>query len=86
MRTDATNSIQKDNCLLAEPSLPDIFSGQAKLLYVKNENHTLGHRLKNFILRPLKIIAAKKRLLNVLRDSACKDNDEEKKLTNQIKG
>jgi len=59
--------------LLAETSLPDMFSGQAKLLYVKNENPTLGQRLKNFILRPLKIVAAKASLLNVLRDSAFKE-------------
>ena len=86
MRTDTAAPTQTHTFLLAEPSLPDMFSGQAKLLYVKNQNHTLGQRLKNFILRPLKIIAAKKSLLNVLHDSAFKDNDEAKKLTNHIKG
>jgi hypothetical protein len=63
-----------------------MFSGQAKLLYVKNENPTFGQRLKNFILKPLKIIAAKNSLLNVLRDPAFKDNEDAKKLTNHIKG
>jgi len=72
--------------LLAETNLPDMFSGQAKLLYVKNENPSIGQRLKNFILRPLKIVAAKASLLNVLRDSAFKDNEDAKKLTNHIKG
>lgn len=86
MRTDAAAPTQTRNYLLAEPSLPDIFSGQAKLLYIKNENPTLGQRLKNFILKPLKIIAAKNSLLNVLRDSAFKDNEDAKKLTNHIKG
>ncbi len=86
MRTDTATPIQTHNYLLAEPSLPDMFSGQAKLLYVKNENPTLGQRLKNFILKPLKIIAAKNSLLNVLRDPAFKDNEDAKKLTNHIKG
>ncbi len=72
--------------LLAEPSLPDMFSGQAKLLYIKKDNPTLGQRLKNFILKPLMIIAAKNSLLNVLRDSTFKDNEDAKKLTNHIKG
>ena len=63
-----------------------MFSGKAKLLYVKNDNLSFGQRLKNFLLKPLKIIAAKNSLLNVLRDSAFKDNDEAKKLTNHIKG
>ena len=85
MRTDAAAPTQTHNYLLAEPSLPDMFSGQAKLLYVKNENPTLGQRLKNFILKPLKIIAAKNSLLNVLRDPAFKDNEDAKKLTNHIK-
>ena len=62
-----------------------MFSGQAKLLYVKNENPTFGQRLKNFILKPLKIIAAKNSLLNVLRDSAFKNNKEAENLTNHIK-
>ena len=75
----------KNTYLLAEPSLPDMFSGQAKLLYIKKDNPTLGQRLKNFILKPLMIFAAKNSLLNVLRDSAFKDNDEAKKLTNHIK-
>jgi hypothetical protein len=86
MRTDAAAPTQTRNYLLAEPSLPDIFSGQAKLLYIKNENPTFGQRLKNFILKPLKIIAAKNSLLNVLRDPAFKDNEDAKKLTNHIKG
>jgi TPR repeat protein len=85
MRTDAAAPTQTRNYLLAEPSLPDMFSGKAKLLYVKNENSTFGQRLKNFILKPLKIIAAKNSLLNVLRDPAFKDNEEAKKLTNHIK-
>ena len=86
MRTDTATPTQTHNYLLAEPSLPDMFSGQAKLLYIKNENPTLGQRLKNFILRPLKIVAAKASLLNVLRDSTFKDNEDAKKLTNHIKG
>jgi hypothetical protein len=86
MRTDAAAPTQTHNYLLAEPSLPDMFAGKAKLLYVKNENPTLGQRLKNFILKPLKIIAAKNSLLNVLRDPAFKDNEDAKKLTNHIKG
>ena len=85
MRTDNVAPTQTHTHLLAEPSLPDMFSGQAKLIYVKNENLTLGQRLKNFILKPLKIVAAKASLLNVLRDSAFKDNEEAKKLTNHIK-
>ena len=85
MRTDNVAPTQTHTYLLAEPSLPDMFSGQAKLIYVKNENLTLGQRLKNFILKPLKIVAAKASLLNVLRDSAFKDNEEAKKLTNHIK-
>jgi hypothetical protein len=85
MRTDAAAPTQTRNYLLAEPSLPDMFSGKAKLLYVKNENSTFGQRLKSFILKPLKIIAAKNSLLNVLRDPAFKDNEEAKKLTNHIK-
>ena len=80
MRTDAAAPTQTRNYLLAEPCLPDMFSIKAKLLYVKNENSTFGQRLKNFILKPLKIIAAKNSLLNVLRD-----NEEAKKLTNHIK-
>jgi hypothetical protein len=86
LRTETATSTQTHTYLLAEPSLPDMFSGQAKLLYVKNENPTFGQRLKNFILKPLKIVAAKASLLNVLRDSAFKDNDEAKKLTTHIKG
>ncbi len=86
MRTDTAAPTQTHTYLLAEPSLPDMFSGKAKLLYVKNDNPSFGQRLKNFILKPLKIIAAKNSLLNVLRDSAFKDNDEAKKLTNHIKG
>ncbi len=86
MRTETATPTQTHTYLLAEPSLPDMFSGQAKLLYVKNENPTFGQRLKNFILKPLKIVAAKASLLNVLRDSAFKDNDEAKKLTTHIKG
>ena len=86
MRTDAAAPTQTHNYLLAEPSLPDMFAGKAKLLYVKNANPTLGQRLKNFILKPLKIIAAKNSLLNVLRDPAFKDNEDAKKLTNHIKG
>jgi len=85
MRTDAAAPTQTRNYLLAEPCLPDMFSIKAKLLYVKNENSTFGQRLKNFILKPLKIIAAKNSLLNVLRDPAFKDNEEAKKLTNHIK-
>ena len=86
MRTETATPTQTHTYLLAEPSLPDMFSGQAKLLYVKNENPTLGQRLKNFVLKPLKIIAAKNSLLNVLRDPAFKDNEDAKKLTNHIKG
>jgi hypothetical protein len=86
LRTDTAAPTQTHTYLLAEPSLPDMFSGKAKLLYVKNDNPSFGQRLKNFILKPLKIIAAKNSLLNVLRDSAFKDNDEAKKLTNHIKG
>jgi Flp pilus assembly protein TadG len=86
LRTETATPTQTHTYLLAEPSLPDMFSGQAKLLYVKNENPTFGQRLKNFILKPLKIVAAKASLLNVLRDSAFKDNDEAKKLTTHIKG
>jgi hypothetical protein len=63
-----------------------MFSGQAKLLYVKNENPTLGQRLKNFVLKPLKIIAAKNSLLNVLSDPTFKGNKEAENLTNHIKG
>jgi hypothetical protein len=83
LRTDTAAPTQ--TYLLAEPSLPDMFSGQAKLLYVKNENPTFGQRLKNFILKPLKIIAAKNSLLSVLRDSAFKNNKEAENLTNHIK-
>lgn len=72
--------------LLAEPSLPDLFKGQAKLLYIKKDNPTFGQRLKNFILKPLMIVAAKKSLLNVLRDPAFKESNEAKKLTAHIKG
>ena len=86
MRTDTAAPTQTHTYLLAEPSLPDMFSGQAKLLYVKKDNPSLGQRLKNFILKPLKIIAAKNSLLNVLRDPAFKDNEDAKKLTNHIKG
>ena len=86
MRTETATPTQTHTYLLAEPSLPDMFSGQAKLLYVKNENPTLGQRLKNFVLKPLKIIAAKNSVLNVLRDPAFKDNEDAKKLTNHIKG
>ena len=86
MRTETATPTQTHTYLLAEPSLPDMFSGQAKLLYVKNENPTFGQRMKNFILKPLKIIAAKNSLLNVLRDSVFKDSDEAKNLTNHIKG
>jgi len=86
LRTETATPTQTHTYLLAEPSLPDMFSGQAKLLYVKNENPTFGQRLKNFILKPLKIVAAKASLLNVLKDSAFKDNDEAKKLTTHIKG
>ena len=86
MRTETATPTQTHTYLLAEPSLPDMFSGQAKLLYVKNENPTLGQRLKNFILKPLKIIAAKNSLLNVLRDPTFKGNKEAENLTNHIKG
>ncbi len=86
MRSDAAAASKTHTCLLAEPSLPDMFSGRAKLLYVKKDNPTLGQRLKNFILKPLKIVAAKASLLNVLRDPAFKDNKEAQKLTNHIKG
>ena len=86
MRPETAAPTKTHTYLLAETSLPDILSGQAKLLYVKNESPTLGQRLKNFILRPLKIVAAKASLLNVLRDSAFKDNEDAKKLTNHIKG
>jgi hypothetical protein len=86
LRPETAAPTKTHTYLLAETSLPDMFSGQAKLLYVKNENPTLGQRLKNFILRPLKIVAAKASLLNVLRDSAFKDNEDAKKLTNHIKG
>ena len=86
MRPETAAPTKTHTYLLAETNLPDMFSGQAKLLYVKNENPSLGQRLKNFILRPLKIVAAKASLLNVLRDSAFKDNEDAKKLTNHIKG
>ena len=86
MRTKTATPTQTHTYLLAEPSLPDMFSGQAKLLYVKNENPTLGQRLKNFVLKPLKIIAAKNSLLNVLRDPTFKGNKEAENLTNHIKG
>ena len=86
MRTETATPTQTHTYLLAEPSLPDMFSGQAKLLYVKNENPTLGQRLKNFVLKPLKIIAAKNSLLNVLRDPTFKGNKEAENLTNHIKG
>jgi hypothetical protein len=86
LRTETATPTQTHTYLLAEPSLPDMFSGQAKLLYVKNENPTLGQRMKNFVLKPLKIIAAKNSVLNVLRDPAFKDNEDAKKLTNHIKG
>jgi hypothetical protein len=85
LRPETAVTTKTQTYLLAEPSLPDMFSGQAKLIYVKKENLTLGQRLKNFILKPLKIVAAKASLLNVLRDSAFKDNEEAKKLTNHIK-
>ena len=86
MRPETAAPTKTQNYLLAETNLPDMFCGQAKLLYVKNENPSIGQRLKNFILRPLKIVAAKASLLNVLRDSAFKDNEDAKKLTNHIKG
>ena len=86
MRTETATPTQTHTYLLAESSLPDMFSGQAKLLYVKNENPTLGQRLKNFVLKPLKIIAAKNSLLNVLRDPTFKGNKEAENLTNHIKG
>ncbi len=85
MRPDAAAASKTHTYLLAEPSLPDIFSGQAKLLYIKNDNPSFGQRLKNFIFKPLKIVTAKASLLNVLRDSAFKDNEEAKNLTNHIK-
>ena len=85
MRPETAVTTKTQTYLLAEPSLPDMFSGQAKLLYVKNDNPSFGQQLKNFILKPLKIVAAKASLLNVLRDPAFKDNDEAKKLTNHIK-
>lgn len=85
MRPDTAAPTKTHTYLLAEPSLPDMFSGQVKLLYVKKDNPTLGQRLKNFILKPLMIVAAKASLLNVLRGSAFKDNEEAQRLTNHIK-
>jgi len=86
LRTETATPTQTHTYLLAEPSLPDMLSGQAKLLYIKNDNPSFGQRLKNFILKPLKIVAAKASLLNILRAPALKDNKDAKNLTNHIKG
>jgi len=72
--------------LLVEPDLPEVFAGQAKLLYVKNENPTFGQRVMNFLLRPLMNAAAKRSLLSVLRGSTFENNDDAKKLITHIKG
>lgn len=85
MRTDITTPTQTHIHLLAEPSLSKIFCGEAKLLYVKKENSSLGQRFKKFILKPVMIVVAKASVLKALKGSAFKDNLEEQRLTNHIK-
>lgn len=86
MRPDTAVPTTPRTYLLAEPSLPDLFKGQAKLLYVKKENPSLGQKIKDFFLRPLMIVAAKTSLLNVLQGSVFRDNKDAQKLTTHIKG
>ena len=84
LRPTATAPTNKH--LLVEPSLTDVFAGQAKLLYVKNENPTFGQRVMNFLLSPLMNAAAKRSLLNVLRGPTFKGNRDAEKLITHIKG
>ena len=86
MRPDAAVPTTTHTYLLAEPSLPDLFKGQAKLLYVKKDNLSLGQKIKDFFLRPLMIVAAKTILLNVLQGSVFRDNKDAQNLTAHIKG
>jgi hypothetical protein len=86
LRPDAIAPTQTHNYLLAEPSLPDMFSGKAKLLYIKNENPTLGQRVINFLLRPLMISAAKDSVLKVLRGPTFEGNSDATALITHIKG
>ena len=86
LRPDAITPTQTHNYLLAEPSLPNMFSGKAKLLYVKNQNPTLGQRVINFLLRPLMISAAKDSVLKVLRGPTFQHNKDAKELITHIKG
>lgn len=86
LRPDAIAPPQTHNYLLAEPSLPNMFSGKAELLYVKNQNPTLGQRVINFLLRPLMISAAKDSVLKVLRGPTFQHNKDAKELITHIKG
>ena len=86
LRPDAIAPPQTHNYLLAEPSLPNMFSGKAELLYVKNQNPTLGQRVINFLLRPLMISAAKDSVLKVLRGPTFQQNKDAKELITHIKG
>lgn len=86
MRPDTAAPTQTHTYLLAEPSLPDLFNGQARLIYIKKENPSLGQKVKDFFLSPLMIIAAKVSLLNVLQGSVFKDNKDAQNLTTHIKG
>lgn len=63
-----------------------MFSGKAKLLFVKNENPALGQRVMNFLLRPLMISAAKDSVLKVLRGPTFQHNKDAKELITHIKG
>jgi hypothetical protein len=63
-----------------------MFSGKAELLYVKNQNPTLGQRVINFLLRPLMISAAKDSVLKVLRGPTFQQNKDAKELITHIKG
>ena len=85
MRSETIAPSHTHTCLLAEPSLPDIFHGQAKLLYAKKENGSIGQRLKNFILKPLMIVAAKASVLKILKGSAFKNNQDAERLKAHIK-
>lgn len=85
MRPETIAPTHTHNYLLAEPSLPDIFNGQAKLLYAKKENDSIGQRLKNFILKPLMIVAAKASVLTILKGNVFKDNPKAEKLKTHIK-
>lgn len=85
MHSKAAGLNQPIKYLQAEPSLPDFFKGQAKLLYVKKENQSLGQKLKDFILQPLMIVVAKASLITALKADAFKNNPETTKFIAHIK-